>query len=311
MRPPLQDDTPPALDAPVRVGPFAAGAVRFAIETDEPAVAAELDAVLTDLRTDLRADLRGGQGEADVTFTVARRDPPSTTHPWQLWRDLEPCERVTDDYLVPYVLWEVTRLLLEHSEGLTPVHAAAVARHGRAIVLAGESHAGKSTLAGWLTAHGWEFLTDEVALVARSDERSWEVRPFPRPVGVRHPSPLDPFLDAQGAALRGPRPGARAEARSESLVPASTLGSLSHGAPLAAIVLPTHRPGSEATLAEAHPASAVRALAAHLPLRREHGRAGFREVVALGLSVPAFTLDVDDLAQADATLTSLLLELSS
>ncbi|GAA4125143.1 hypothetical protein GCM10022415_31830 [Knoellia locipacati] len=299
------------LDAPVRVGPFAAGSVRFVIEADEPAVAAELDAVLTDLRTDPRTGPSADGGDANVTFTVARRDPPSTTHPWQLWRDLEPCERVTEDYLVPYVLWEVTRLLLERTEGVTPVHAAAVARDGRAIVLAGESHAGKSTLAGWLTAHGWEFLTDEVALVTRSDERSWEVRPFPRPVGVRHPSPLDPFLAAHRSALPGGRPGAPLEARSESLVPASTLGSLSRGAPLTAIVLPTHRPGSDGTLSDAHPASAVRALAAHLPLRREHGRAGFREVVDLGLSVPAFTLEVDDLAQADTTLTSLLTELGS
>lgn len=286
MSPRLQDDTPPALHAPTSVGPFAVGGTRFCIVADEPDVAIELAAALT--------DLLAGPGTSEVTFTVARREPPSRTHPWEVWRDAELCERVTDDYLVPYVLWEVTRLLLEHAEGVTPVHAAAVARGGRAIVLAGESHAGKSTLAGWLTAHGWDFLTDEVALVGRRGSASWWVSPFSRPIGVRHPSPLDPFLSGS------------ARGRPESLVPASRLGRLSPGAPLAAIILPRHRPGSAGAVASAHPASAVRALFEHLPLRRQRGREGFRDVVDLALSVPAFTLEVDDLPTADATLTTLL-----
>ena len=279
---------PPALVDGCRVGPFMAGDAMFWLLCEDRTTAAALDAALSDLRVSDSANDRA------VTFTVARRNPASTSHPWEVWRGEEPCERVTDGYLIPYVLWEVTRLLLDTTAHLTPIHGAAVARDGRALVLAGESHAGKSTLAGWLTAHGWEFLTDEVALVEQRPDSSWWVRPFPRPIGVRHPGPLDALLG-----------GAPAD-RSESLVPASQLGRIGKEARLTHIVLPRRRSGAPSQLTDAHPATAIRSLFEHLPLRATQGRAGFERVAALALDIPAHTLDVDDLSAAEATLAALM-----
>ena len=149
----------------VRVGPFIAAGRPFVLEGN---VAEVLDRLADRLR-----DLRAATAEATPTvFLIARRGPSWLSHPWGLWRDGEPCETtVTDSYLMPYVLWEVTRLVLESAHPLIPIHAAAVDRDGRAIVLAGQSHTGKSTFAGWLTAHGWGFLTDEVALLERRHGR--------------------------------------------------------------------------------------------------------------------------------------------
>jgi len=41
-------------------------------------------------------------------------------------------------------------------------HAAALAQHERGLLLCGRSGSGKSTLAAWLTASGYQYLTDEV-----------------------------------------------------------------------------------------------------------------------------------------------------
>lgn len=45
----------------------------------------------------------------------------------------------------------------------TPVHGACVARSGRALLLCGESGAGKSSLAYTCTQRGWTFLSDDAA----------------------------------------------------------------------------------------------------------------------------------------------------
>lgn len=49
-------------------------------------------------------------------------------------------------------------------------HAAAVAYQGRGLLLCGKSGSGKSTLTAWLTAKGFQYLTDEVVAVPVSGE---------------------------------------------------------------------------------------------------------------------------------------------
>ena len=72
---------------------------------------------------------------------------------------------MADHYILPYLLWEISRLMFERTGERVHIHGAALVRDERAVVLAGRSHAGKSTLAAWLTFRGWGFLTDEAALV--------------------------------------------------------------------------------------------------------------------------------------------------
>jgi hypothetical protein len=56
--------------------------------------------------------------------------------------------------------------LLRHLQGKLTLHASSAARHGRAIVCAGNSGSGKSTTIAELCARpGWSLLSDDVALV--------------------------------------------------------------------------------------------------------------------------------------------------
>jgi len=63
------------------------------------------------------------------------------------------------------------------------LHASAVSRQGRAVVMTGLSGAGKSTLSALLAERGWRFLGDEFVLL---DPDSGNIAPFPRPVSLKN-----------------------------------------------------------------------------------------------------------------------------
>ena len=294
-----------ALKAPPQVGrltrtrPFQVRQRLFVVETNSPDLADAVEARFTDLAArDAGAGLDVGTGSASgsvpdvVVYSVIRHDV-AASHPWGVWRDGEPCETtLTPEYVIPYILWELTRLLLENTPPGVPIHAAAVTRGGRALVLAGRTHAGKSTLAAWLTHRGWGFLTDEVAVLDLDRGLPW-VEPFWRPIGVRHGGPLDELAGADPTV-------------SESLLPASTVGPLGTEAPLAAFVMPHYSPADASDLTPLSPAATLTELTRHLPTLRRDGREFFRSLVPVVESVPAYSLRVDDLDEAEARLADLM-----
>ena len=65
------------------------------------------------------------------------------------------------------------------------LHAAVVARNGKAIVIPGESGQGKSTLCASLVARGWRHLSDEFALL---DPETLRITAHPRPISLKNQS---------------------------------------------------------------------------------------------------------------------------
>jgi len=112
-------------------------------------------------------------------------------------------------------------------------------------------------------------------------------------VGVRHGGPLDAVVE-------------RTPEDTESLVPASTIGPLGAEAPLAAFVMPHYSPGDAGDLTPLSPAATLTELTRHLPTLRREGRAFFRSLVPVVESVPAYSLRVDDLDEAEARLAALM-----
>ena len=84
--------------------------------------------------------------------------------------------------LVPWLEAEVVQWLLGRLRRYVQLHAAAVERRGRAVVIAGGPESGKTSLACALGLAGWHVMSDEVALI---EPRSSTVASFPRSMLVK------------------------------------------------------------------------------------------------------------------------------
>jgi HprK-related kinase A len=124
-------------------------------------------------------------------FTV-RLEPEK---PWR--QRLRPSVAIRGDYMLP----DAAPLALAHGllaaemgmnlqmalgqRRFLLLHAAAVEREGKAVLLTGHSGAGKSTLAALLGERGWRFMGDEFALL---DPETGRLHPFPRAVSLKNES---------------------------------------------------------------------------------------------------------------------------
>jgi len=118
------------------------------------------------------------------------------------------------------------------------IHAAVLARGGRAVLFPGRSGAGKSTLALALAKRNWTYLSDEIAPVEMQDLR---VHPFPRGIKLRPEGVgLFPFLRDQASLAGGQRQYLRL--RESSL----TLAASPHE--VSCLIFPEYRPGTRPRL---------------------------------------------------------------
>ncbi|MDQ3952629.1 MAG: hypothetical protein M3279_06670, partial [Actinomycetota bacterium] len=105
---------------------------------------------------------------------------------WRLHVAGEPPNRATDPWVVVSSLRNaLSRRAIADARSLVPVHAAAVERDGRFLVLSGPAQAGKTTLLLELLDHGWLLVTDDLVPV---DPATLTATPFPKPLSVRDPA---------------------------------------------------------------------------------------------------------------------------
>ncbi len=248
------------------VGPLRVGGLDVTIRTNCAAFAAIADTVFVDLLRPAGVAATGRH----VVFNTIRHETPSLR--WGIDRDGQPCELdLRDDAVLLHQQWELNRLVIESQRAV--VHAAAVTLDGRGILLAGLSHSGKTTLAGWLAVHHhFGYIADEAAAI---DEQA-RVRPFVRPLGLRSGSPLTAPERSRGRLAQRFMPD-------EQLVPASTLGCTLQPAPTPAqlIVFPHFRPNTEPVAMHLTQSDAIERLASLTPGLAQHGATAFRRLVAL------------------------------
>ena len=92
------------------------------------------------------------------------------------------CEVDSLGSLASALLEQTLFRLSDRSTGGLLLHAAAVSRGSRCILLPGTSGAGKSSLTAWLLKQGFEYLTDELVYVPFG---SLSVQPFTRPLALK------------------------------------------------------------------------------------------------------------------------------
>ena len=101
-----------------------------------------------------------------------------------------------DRLLAGYVYEGMLKHILARIRSHVLLHAAALAREGGGLILAGDSGCGKTTLALALAQRGFRFLSDEMAALGRANRL---LHPFPRALRVR-PDTLERVGLAQAAA---------------------------------------------------------------------------------------------------------------
>jgi len=212
---------------------------------------------------------------ADFHVSVA---PPATLRKWvrpQVLFELDgkpPFLPLPRDQAFPLLEWGLNWCVSNHCHQYLIVHAAVVARSGRAALLPGPSGSGKSTLCAALVNRGWVLLSDELTLI---EPVTGNVVALPRPVSLKNAS-IEVIRGAFPRAVLGP------------VVYDTTKGSVAHMKPPAEgvccalepaqprwIILPRYEAGAASRLSRLPKGRAFMQLADNSFNYSLHGRKGF------------------------------------
>ncbi len=280
----------------VRIGP-----VGFRIGSDWRSPIAHLETLYRDYP-------KPNDGVPDFTVRLFAR------RPWR--RGIRPSVEIGGDYMLPEaaplplrqgLLAAEMAMNLQMALGARRyllLHASAVERDGRALLMTGISGAGKSTLATLLAAKGWRFMGDEFALL---DPATGLIHAFPRLISLKN---------AAIAAARAAWP----EARMGPLMPATPKGDIRHMVPdavaIAAMDTPARpalllfpRYGFDPEVRVVPPAEAFVRMTQASTNYVALGEAGFRALMGLIADVPAMAVDYPDGARALAQVEALWADL--
>jgi len=202
------------------------------------------------------------------------------------------------DGFIGLFLWHLNQRVMLDTRSALAIHAAVVARDGDAVVIPGGPDAGKSTLAAALVDAGFDFLSDEAALLRLDDAA---VVPYRRWLSVQAGSwPLLPWLR--------PTPGLayEHEARGQWLIPADDLSPDPGPCPAVAVVFPQQTPGTPARLVRRSRAGTVRELARHTTNLDALGVPGFNALARACSQATCWDLELDGLDAAVAAIDRLV-----
>jgi hypothetical protein len=247
----------------------------FSIDAPEP-VAGRARRALQTLRND-HATPRG-------TYRVTAVDEG-----WSLaWNDEPLGSRSGPDSLLLLLHWHVNQRTIAASVMRRTTFHAAAARspRGHGVLLAAPMESGKTTTVTGLLRAGWDFLTDEAAAV----ELDGTVLPYPKPLTIDHGSwPVFPDLD----------PGDVDPLALSWLVPAPATGSrVATSAPLRLIVFPAYTYSGPTRMTRVAPSAAALALVHSTFFFDQHGARDLSLAADLARRLPAFRLEIGDLAEA-------------
>ncbi|MBN9788016.1 HprK-related kinase A [Pseudonocardia sp. TMWB2A] len=281
---------------------LAVGPSRFRIGSDWAAPIAQLK--------ELYKDYPQGTGKFD-DFTVRLE----ANRPWR--RLIRPSVHIRADYMIADAL----PLALEH--GLLAaemamnlqmalgwrrhmlLHASAVERDGRALIMTGESGSGKSTLAAMLGERGWRLMGDEFTLVAPDSGQAFA---FPRAVSLKNEAIA--AMEAEVAADRfGPLLAHTPKGAIRHMRPRTdAVARMGEGATPALILFPRY--GFAREIRGLMPSETFMRLTQASTNYVALGEAGFRCLTALVGDVPALAIDYQQGAEAVEMVEQLWAELA-
>ena len=279
---------------------IAVGPVQFRVGSDWAAPVAALDRLYAAYPDD-----SARPADATVRLFAAR--------PWRRW--LRPSVHIGGDYVVPDALpLPLSMGLLAAEMGMNLqvalgwrrhllLHASAVARDGRAVIMSGASGSGKSTLAALLGEGDWRLMGDEFTLIAPD---SGDAFAFPRAVSLKNQA------IAELAGRVEPK-------RLGPLLAGTPKGDIRHLVPRANAIEAMHEPARPALLlfprfggdVAIEPMGAGEAFVRLTEASTNYialGEAGFDALTRLVREVPAFAIAYPDSASGMALVEDLWAE---
>lgn len=189
---------------------------------------------------------------------------------------------------------EVVRALIVDASGAVVLHAGAVGRGNRSILIAGPTGAGKTSLTGWFVANGYDYLTDEVVMLV---DQASQLVGFPRAMVVKGAAADElsrmPALDSAEMVEAGAR---------RMIRPAGQGVDPSFPRKCGLIIFPMFEAGSSLKVLPLSAAQAgMRLMGCNLNARNLPDE-GFRAVTALARVAPALVLQYGDFDQLGGVL---------
>jgi hypothetical protein len=281
---------------------FHALAFTFRVRSDLPGIGPFLERLLAAF-----LDAWPDVSEIDdvPTYTLTYRLSPGarrerTVYRYELFQDVTSIQRVADPgSMVDWVILDSTRRAVQAAERSVAVHAAAVSRDGRAVIMPAAPDSGKTTLSAGLTRAGFAFLGDEVTLV---DPATGWAHPFLRPLLIEPPSmAVLPGLLSELPSEHETFRHIRYQVSAEDL----RRGSTGAPCPISYVVLPAYRSGSATRLRPVSRAAALMRLWEQTFNRARMGGTGITTLAEVVGGAECFELPIGDLQEAVRAIQSL------
>ncbi|QXF12513.1 HprK-related kinase A [Sphingopyxis terrae] len=279
---------------------IAVGPVQFRIGSDWRAPIEALDRLYAGYPEDMARP-----ADATVRLFAAR--------PWRRW--LRPSVHIGGDFIVPDALpLPLSMGLLAAEMGMNLqvalgwrrhmlLHASAVARAGRAVILSGESGSGKSTLAALLGEGAWRLMGDEFTLI---EPASGDALGFPRAISLKNAAIGEMAVRVDPARL-GPLLAGTPKGDIRHLIPrADAIAAMHEPARPALILFP--RFGGTAAIEPMAPGEVFVRLTEASTNYVALGEAGFAALARLVRETPAFGISYPDSAAGMALVEQLWTE---
>jgi Glycosyl transferase family 2 len=184
----------------------------------------------------------------------------------------------------------VIRQLAEHVDTGVSLHSGVVGWNGRSVLIPGNSGAGKSSLTAWFVHKGFDYVTDELAVLNNGAAivgfpRSFMLKSGADSIVSQFPRFADIVKLQVGSALM--------------IRPEDSAGALSGDLPCGLIIFPAFKPDVSFTIESISPAKACIRLAACTGNTHSLVDGGFAALNSLARRVPAVELSYGAFAQLD------------
>ena len=233
----------------------------------------------------------------DVTLTIATDGDQLS-----LRQDTQNLYRGSDESELATTLIQQTiyHLIDKNKDGMA-LHAAALSKDGKGIILPGASGRGKTTLSTWLATKGYNYLTDEYVFIG---ENTNIIQAFSRPpnVKVKGIAALDSYFDINAHEDQ------TIQSSQVAMIPPRLLNpnNKNEEAVVSLIVFPNYKESSEFELEKLSKARAGLSLMECLVNARNLNGHGFREVTRLVRDTPAYLLTYSSVDQLNGQFHEIL-----